>query len=93
MRQILTLILSIVLAGTAKAACQIEPHSSVPVELINGNMLVTVQVNDAPALFILDTGAERTLMGEEAVRGLNLERDSWVASAIRGLGGIEERPN
>src|SRR5262249_21231579 len=42
---------------------------------------------------ILDTGAERTLMSEDAVRRLNLERDSWVASAIRGLGGIEERPN
>ena len=32
-------------------------------------------------------------MGEDAVRRLNLERDGWVASAIRGLGGIEQRPD
>src|SRR5215472_779949 len=93
MRQILALILCVALAGTARAACHVEPRATVPVELVNGDMLVTVQVNDAPAPFILDTGAERTLMSEEAVRRLNLERDSWVASAIRGLGGIEERPN
>ena len=32
-------------------------------------------------------------MGEDAVRRLGLERDSWVASAVRGIAGIEERPN
>ena len=45
------------------------------------------------ATFILDTGADRTLMGEDVVRRLGLERDGWVASIIQGIGGIEQRPN
>jgi hypothetical protein len=56
-------------------------------------MLVTVHVNDSPATFILDTGAERTVMSEDVVRQLGLTRDNWVATAIRGIGGIAERPN
>ncbi len=65
----------------------------VPIDLIAGHLLVTVQVNGADATFILDTGADRTLMGEDAVRRLGLERSGWVASTVRGLGGYEERPN
>jgi len=80
-------------AAAAHAACQVQQRSSVPVEIMNGNILVTVDVNDLPATFILDTGAERTLMGEDVVRRLGLKRDEWVASAVRGIAGIEERPN
>ena len=93
MRQILLLVLCVVFAATGQAACRVEPRGVVPVDLVNGHMLVTVQVNDAPTMFILDTGADRTLMGEDAVRRLGLERDSWVASSILGLGGVERRPN
>ena len=50
----------------------------VPVDVVQGHILVTVQVNDAAATFVLDTGADRTLMGEDAVRRLGLERDTWV---------------
>jgi len=94
MRQALLLALTFLLAAaTANAGCQVESASSVPVEPVNGSILVTVEVNDVPVTFILDTGAERTLMGEAVVRQLGLERDSWVASAVRGIAGIEERPN
>lgn len=94
MRHILLLALTCLLAAvSAHAGCQVEQRSSVPVEAVNGNILVTVDVNDMPATFILDTGAERTLIGEDVVRRLGLERDSWVASAVRGIAGIEERPN
>ncbi|HLY90879.1 MAG TPA: retroviral-like aspartic protease family protein [Acetobacteraceae bacterium] len=64
-----------------------------PIDLGNGNLLVSVQVNGSPATFILDTGAERTLMGENVVRQLGLDRDSWVASTVLGIGGYENRPN
>lgn len=93
MRQILFLLLCCLVAVPARAACHVEPQSTVPVDVVDGHLLVTVQVNDVASVFILDTGAERTLMGEDVVRRLGLERDSWVASAVRGLGGIEERPN
>ena len=32
-------------------------------------------------------------MGEDVVRRLGVERDGWVASTVRGIAGIEERPN
>jgi hypothetical protein len=80
-------------AARAQAVCRVESHGTVPVDVVQGHILLMVQVNDASATFILDTGADRTLMGEDAVRRLGLERDTWVESAVRGLGGIEQRPN
>jgi hypothetical protein len=77
----------------ANAACRVEARGAVPVDLVQGHVLVTVQVNGIPATFIVDTGAERTLMGDDVVRQLGLERDGWVASTILGLGGYEQRPN
>ncbi len=93
MRTLLLAPILLLVAVTAHASCQVEQRSAVPVDAVNGNILVTVDVNDVPATFILDTGAERTLMGEDVVRRLGLERDGWVASAVRGIAGIEERPN
>ncbi len=93
MRQILLLLLCVGFAVTAQAACRVEPRGVVPVDVVDGHLMVTVAVNDIAATFILDTGADRTLMGEDVVRRLGVERDSWVASTVRGLAGIEERPN
>jgi Aspartyl protease len=81
------------LAGTARAACTVEALATVPLELSGGHILITVAINDADAVFIMDTGAERTLMSETAVHRLGLERDGWVASTILGIGGYERRPN
>jgi predicted aspartyl protease len=85
--------LLVMIAGTAGAACRVEPLGTVPLQLSAGHILITVAVNDADAVFIMDTGAERTLMSEAAVHRLGLERDGWVASTILGIGGYEERPN
>jgi hypothetical protein len=92
-RLILALIICCLFAAAAHAACRVEPRAAIPVDVVEGHVLVSVQVNDVPATFILDTGAERTLMGEEVVRRLGIQRDGWVSSAVRGLGGIEQRPN
>ena len=80
-------------AAIAQADCHVEPLGTTPIDLIAGHILVTVQVNGADATFILDTGADRTLMSDDAVRRLGLERSGWVASTVRGLGGYEESPN
>jgi hypothetical protein len=98
MRQILlclVTLLACMLAGVAiaQAACRVDAAGTVPIESIAGHVLVTVQVNDAPAIFILDTGADRTLMGDDVVRRLGLQRSEWVASTVLGLGGYEQRPN
>jgi len=94
MKQIgLCILLLLAAFGTAHAACRVTQQTAVPIAVAQGHVLVTVQVNDTPATFILDTGAERTLMSEEAVRQLGVARDSWVASTVLGIGGYEERPN
>ena len=93
MRQIFLLLLCVGFSLTTQAACRVEPRSVVPVDVVEGHILVTVAVNEIAATFILDTGADRTLMGEDVVRRLGVERDGWVASAIRGIAGIEQRPN
>ena len=79
--------------AAAQGACRVVPQSTVPVEIVRNTPLTTVQVNDVDATFIVDTGAYRTLMGEDAVRNFHLERDRWVATAIRGIGGVQERPD
>lgn len=81
------------IAGAAHAACRVEPLGTVPLQVSSGHILIAVAVNDIEAAFIMDTGAERTLMSEEAVRRLGLQRDGWVASAILGLGGGTQHPN
>jgi predicted aspartyl protease len=86
-------LLLVASAAAANAACRVEQVASVPIRLVNGHPLVTVMVNDQPATFILDSGAERTLMGEDVVRQLDVARDTWVASTVLGVGGYEERPN
>jgi hypothetical protein len=94
MKQIRLCILMLLAAiASAHAACRVVQQTSVPIGFLNGHLLVTVEVNDTPATFILDTGAERTLMGEDVVRQLGIARDSWVASTVLGIGGYEERPN
>jgi hypothetical protein len=80
-------------AGAARAACRVEPLATVPLQLVANHILVTVAVNDIETPFVLDTGADRTVMSEAATGRLGLERDSWVASAIRGIGGYQQRPN
>jgi hypothetical protein len=86
-------LLAILFATQAHAICRVVPLSAVPVDPVDGHILVTVQVNDIAATFVLDTGAERTLMGEDVVRRLGLERDGWVTSTILGIGGLQQRPN
>ena len=81
------LALLVLLSAAAHAVCRVDPQGTVPLDIIDGHILVSVQVNDVPATFILDTGAERTLMGEDVVRRMGIERDGWVASVVRGVGG------
>jgi hypothetical protein len=93
MRHILCALFVLLSAATADASCRIERRSTVPVDATSGHVTLPVLVNDIATTFILDTGAERTLMSEDVVRRLGIERDGWVASAMRGIAGIQQRPD
>jgi predicted aspartyl protease len=77
-------------ATHAHGACRIEPRAEVPVWFAQSHPLVELTVNGRPATFLLDTGAERTVFADTAVRELGLARDPWVSSSVRGVGGVIE---
>ena len=79
--------------GWAWAACVAQPRATVPLHVIEGALLVSVMVNGIEGTFILDTGASRSVVPREATRRLELARDPWVGTAMRGVGGVEKLPN
>jgi len=54
---------------------------------------VPVEVNNVTASFILDTGAQRSVVTEAAIVRLGLARDQWVGTTMSGIGGVNRRAN
>ncbi len=80
------------LAGCAGAepgfsgGCPLDPVAQVPVHLYSGLPLIDGTIAGKPVRMVLDTGADRTLLSEAAVRRLGLRRDSR-ATRSAGIGG------
>ncbi len=74
-------------------ACQVDQRAEVPLDVAAGSILVPVVVEGRPAGFVLDTGAERTMVSETAAGQLGLARDEWVATTMHGVGGDVRRRN
>ena len=64
-----------------------------PLQVTGTVITVPVEVNGITATFILDTGAQRSVVTDAAVRRLDLARDRWVGTTMRGVGGIDRRAN
>ena len=80
------------LAGTtAQAACEMAVAATVPLMRAGTAILVPVTVNGITADFLLDTGAERTVVGLQAATRLHIARDEWVSTDIQGAGGRDRR--
>lgn len=75
------------------ANCKVALLTSVPIALAGRTPLVTVLVDGKPARFVLDTGAERSVVSEAAVARLGLPRDKWVGTTMGGVGGLYRRPD
>ncbi|MDT5320623.1 MAG: hypothetical protein QOD88_3145 [Mycobacterium sp.] len=91
---IIFLLLSSVSAPvTVRAACKVDSKASIALDVIGGTITVPVEVNGITATFILDTGAQRSVVTQQAVQRLGLARDEWVGTTMRGVGGIDRRPN
>jgi len=71
-------------AGRASAA------AGVAVEIIGQRCVVPVELDGRTARMILDTGAERTVVTRAAAVRLGLRADAWVATTMRGAGGLLE---
>ena len=92
-RVLLCILLLVSVTDVAHAACTVQERGSLPFGATGGGILVPVLVNGIEAVFVLDTGAERSLVTPDAVRRLGLALDEWVSTTTRGVGGIVERPN
>ena len=79
--------------ATALAACDVRARAEVPFSLTHGHLLVPLTVNAADASFVLDTGAERSMVTPDAVQRLGLTLDPWVGTRMRGVGGVVEHQN
>ncbi len=96
-RPILAVVLAAALgslaAASAQATCRPERRATVPVERMGRLLTVTAALDGKPARLVLDTGAERTVVSQAAMRELHLRGDPWVSTFIRGVGGVEWRAN
>ena len=81
----------VALAGPAAAACQMTQRATLPLRRVGTGIVVPVTVNGMVADFLLDTGAERTVIGLEAADRLHVARDEWVSTDIQGAGGRDRR--
>lgn len=80
-------------AAHAARACEVRQRAQVPVQASHGVLLAPVVVNGTTTHFIVDTGAERSMVTPEAVQRLGLTLDEWVGTRMQGIGGIVEHRN
>ncbi len=90
MRFALTLLLCLA-ATPVLAACRVEKRATVPVSRAGKLLLVPVSINGTMTDFVLDTGAERSVVGLAAADRLHVARDEWVSTDIIGTGGRDRR--
>ena len=92
MRQVVWLLaLGLLLPTPISAACRVEPRTTVPITRAGGLILVPATINGIQADFVLDTGAERSVVGLAAADRLHIARDAWVSTDIQGVGGRDRR--
>ena len=90
---ILLLLACLLVPAAARSACVVDNKATVPLDVGGGTITVPVAINGAIATMILDTGAQRSILTEAAAHRLNVARDEWVGTTMRGIGGIASRPN
>jgi hypothetical protein len=93
MRVALALMLMALCHPTAQAACVVQERATINLTVVNGIIMVPALVNEQPATFILDTGAQRSVITRDTVARLALALDEWVATTTSGVGGMERHRN
>lgn len=74
-------------AAKAPATCGIRPFAEVPVRMVQASPLVSASINGVAMTLLLDTGAERTLLTDEAARRAGLNFDARDIRRASGAGG------
>jgi Aspartyl protease len=83
----------VLLPAAGGAACVVDNKTTIALQVVGGSIVLPVEVNGISAPFVLDTGAERSVVTGEAAQRLGLARDQWVGTTMGGIGGVDRRPN
>ena len=68
-------------------SCVLDKQAVFPIETRSNLMFVSLKIDDQPARFLLDTGADRSMVTEIAARRLGLARDPRRLTRLEGVGG------
>ncbi|MDE2582738.1 MAG: clan AA aspartic protease [Rhodospirillales bacterium] len=79
--------------GGTRTGCTLSRLAVVPVSSQGGLLFVTVRIDGKPAHLVLDTGAQRSLLTEAAVRRLGLPSDPGHGTRTWGIGGPSSAPD
>lgn len=74
-------------APTMPVQCDLVRIAEMPLQSANRLLTVPVGINGQWARMLVDTGAERSLLSEAAVKRLGLARDARFVSTTGGVGG------
>ena len=83
---IVLLLPSACVAVDTPEACRITRVTELPIRMVGNFPLVEVMINDRPVRLLLDTGADGTVVSEDAFARLGLERDYTLTASTAGLG-------
>ncbi len=78
-------------APPSAADCVPRPLAQLPVEFHDAVPTVAVTIDGQPVAMVLDLGADRTVIAEDAADRLRLERDPSELPTIIGVGGSQTR--
>lgn len=82
---------ALIFTTPAFAACRVERQAMIQLKRAGGLILVPATINGTQADFVLDTGAERSVLGIAAADRLRVARDEWVSTDIQGVGSRDRR--
>jgi hypothetical protein len=83
-------LLFVILACPA-FACRVDLRATLPLTRAGGLFLIPVAINGTTVNFVLDSGAERTVVALKSADDLAIARDEWVSTDMQGAGGVDRR--
>ena len=86
-------VISLALMHAAAASCTVTKQAEVPATIVAGVPVVSAQVNGTELPFILDTGAQRSLITDAGVQRARVRLDEWASTMVKGISGYERHRN
>ncbi|MBI1360409.1 MAG: hypothetical protein GC155_09045 [Alphaproteobacteria bacterium] len=80
----------LMLAAPAAAACQLRQLAEIPVEIVGNRPVISGQINEHDATFLVDTGASSSTIWYQSTKKLGLRPQFSSGTSFAGVGGNSE---